>query len=129
MNHCQKKCLGYDNNHGGCCTVSNRNFIIGPVGNSKEFIEKLKKRIPGVDISFDDVFIEYEEGRRMFPDKPVWQNPNNYPCLRLNQTKLASCIFYNEAIKCCSIYEDRPEMCRNYMCDYLMSVTVEQKAI
>lgn len=129
MNHCQKKCLGYDNNHGGCCTVSNRNFILGPVLNSDEFIEKLKIRFPGVEISFDDIFIKFEEGSRMCPDRLVWQNPNNYPCLRINNTKLASCIFYNESIKCCSIYNDRPKMCRDFMCDYLVSITVEQKAI
>lgn len=129
MNHCQKKCLGYDGNHGGCCTVGNRDFILGPVLDAESFIEKLKKRFPGVDISFDDIFIKYEEGSKMFPDKKYWQNPQSYPCFRLSQNKIKSCIFYNESIKCCSIYEDRPDMCRSFMCDYLINVTIEQKKI
>ena len=123
MNHCQKKCLGWEGNHGGCCTVHDRNFIIGPIHDSNEFLARLKDKFQGIEIKWDDIFINYEEGHKMHPEKATWQDPKNYPCLRLNKAShLLPCIFYNSALKCCSIYEIRPTTCRNFTCDYLRKI-------
>lgn len=123
MNHCQKKCLGWEGNHGGCCTVHDRNFIIGPINDTQEFLERLKDRFPGVEIKWEDVFIAYEEGHKLYPEKETWQDPKNYPCLRLNTaSQLLPCIFYNSILKCCSVYDIRPTTCRTFFCEYLRKI-------
>ena len=123
MNHCQKKCLGFDGNHGGCCTVGDRDFIIGPIHDSHEFLERLKQKYPGTELNWDDVFIGYEEGSKLFPNKSHWQNPSNYPCLRVNKdTNVLPCVFYNTAIKCCTVYDIRPQTCKSFFCEYLRNM-------
>ena len=123
MNHCQKKCLGLPGNHGGCCTVDNRDWIIGPITDPEAFLERLRKKFPGIEINWNDVFIAYEEGSKLFPNKVNWQNPQSYPCLRVDIFhKNIPCIFYNWALKTCSVYEIRPNTCRNFYCEYLHKV-------
>ena len=111
--------MGYPGNKGGCCTVDDRDWIIGPHTDSEEFVKRLSNKI-GREIQYEEVFIEYSEGSKYFPNKPTWQNPNNYPCIRLEflHPKLP-CMFYNTKLGTCSVYEIRPEICKNYQCDYL----------
>lgn len=116
---CSKKCYGHDHYHGSCCKIENRDWIIGPVTDAHEMLEKLQKHYKK-DIDFADVFIDYEEGSRLFPERMNWQNPDAYPAMRINlNSKNLDCVFYNNTLKGCSVYKIRPEVCRNYQCDYL----------
>ena len=123
MNHCQKKCMGLDGNHGGCCTISDRDFIIGPIPDSQETLKRVQEQFPGVEITWDDLFISFEEGKELFPDKSTWQSPEFYPCMRVNvKDKSIPCIFYNQFIQCCQIYSSKSTICSSYNCDYLIQV-------
>ena len=125
MNHCQKKCLGIDGNHGGCCTIGDRDFILGPIPDCQETLKRVQAQFPGVEITWDDLFISFEEGSNMFPDKPTWQNPHAYPCMRVNPNDMSiPCVFYNMNMKLCQIYQSKSIICSNYKCDYLQSLEV-----
>ena len=123
MNHCCEKCLGQVGNHGGCCQIDDRDYIIGPVSDPVLFLQRLKEKYPGIRIEWKDVFIDYEEGSKMFPERFNYQNPAHYPALRVDYNHVRKpCIFYNSILKCCNVYEIRPSMCKNFYCDYLKSV-------
>jgi|TARA_R110000744_G_C19124995_1_gene536406 Fe-S-cluster containining protein len=126
-NICSTKCFGIDNYHGSCCSLEDRDYIIGPHYDSKEFIERLSERF-GREIKHNEVFIEWAEGSKMFPDKTVWQNPANFPALRVdeNQPRLP-CTFYNTKIKACTVHSIRPNTCAAYECDYLAKQTNKNK--
>ena len=122
-NICSNKCLGFLDNHGGCCTLGERDFIIGPHTDTQEFVARLSEKL-GRKLEYKDVFIDYEEGKNLFPDRPTWQNKFWYPALRVNLSdpKLP-CIFYNTQVRACMVYEIRPETCKNFECDYLKNHT------
>jgi Fe-S-cluster containining protein len=118
---CSFKCWGIDNYDGSCCTLENRDWIMGPALDWDIFLEKLSSKI-GRDIEFSEVFYTYEEGSKLFPDRPVWQNSNNFPAFKVDlNSPRKPCIFYNQSIRSCMVYEIRPETCRSYSCDYLKS--------
>lgn len=118
-NICSFKCFGIDNYDGSCCSLEDRDYIIGPHTDCENFLKSLSQKF-GREIHFKEVFIEFEEGKKLFPNKKCWQNPLSYPCLRveLNHPK-KPCIFYNTQLKACNVYDIRPEICRTYKCLYL----------
>lgn len=116
---CSFKCLGVDLLHGGCCTVADRDYIIGPVNDVDRVLKDLSKKLDRAVLR-EEVFIDFEEGRELFKDKKVWQEETSYPALRVDlEHSRLPCIFYNNSLKACSIYDSRPGICRNYKCDYL----------
>ena len=125
-NICSNKCMGFPGNHGGCCTVADRDFIIGPHKDTNDFLERLSEKFSR-EIFWKEVFIDYEEGKKLFPNKKIWSDPSSYPALRVNfsQTTLP-CIFYNTTIRACSIYDVRPQTCKDYECSYLQEQTKNQ---
>lgn len=122
-NICSNKCFGVDGYHGSCCSIEDRNYIIGPHNDTEEFIKRLSNKL-GREIQEEDIFINFDEGSKLFPNKSVWQNPESYPALIVDfyNPKLP-CIFYNTKLKACSIYEIRPNTCVNFECDYLKNNT------
>lgn len=117
---CSNKCFGIDNYDGSCCSIEDRDFIIGPHNDCDDFINKLTKKF-NRKIDKNSVFIYYEEGKQLFPNKINWQNINNYPAFRIDiNSSKKNCIFYNTHIKSCSIYDIRPSTCKNYKCNYLI---------
>ena len=115
--------MGFENNHGGCCTVDERDFIIGPHTDTSNFLEKLSLKL-GRSIKKEDVFLDFDEGSKLFPEKINWQNPNNFPALRVDtQNSRRPCIFYNLYTRSCMVYEIRPKTCREFECHYLSSQT------
>jgi Fe-S-cluster containining protein len=122
-NICSNHCWGIEGYDGSCCSIEDRNYIIGPHHDTKDFIKRLSNKV-GREIKEDDVFYTYETGRHTFPNKSEWQNPNNYPALKidLNNTK-SPCIFYNTVLKACTVYEIRPKTCAEYECEYLRNNT------
>ena len=100
-----------------------RNGLLRPIelGVDMSFIERLEKKT-GLVIKKEDVFIEYEEGKRMFPEKIHWQNKTSYPALRVDLSHPKKpCIFYNTRLKYCTVYDIRPKTCVQYECDFLKS--------
>ena len=69
---CRENCFGISGYHGSCCRLENRHFIIGPISDPEEFLARVNKHYDS-NFSFSDIFIEYEEGKDLFPDKINWQ--------------------------------------------------------
>jgi len=126
MNHCATSCFGHENYHGGCCRLEQRDFIIGPIRDATVVLERLRVRTNNPYLRFEEVFVDFAEGSRIFPERATWQRPENFPAMRVD-TRLADlpCVFYNATLKACGVYEDRPETCRRYMCDYLVQAQKE----
>jgi Fe-S-cluster containining protein len=122
-NICSNNCYGTNGYHGSCCSIENRDYIIGPHPDTEEFIKNLSSKL-GREMYEEDIFIGYEEGKKLFPNKISWQDPNSYPAFRIDffNPKLP-CIFYNTKIRACSIYDIRPQTCREYECEYLSNNT------
>lgn len=119
MDICSFKCCGVDNYHGSCCSVENRDWIIGPIDDSNEFLERVRQRF-GIHIQYDDIFMDYHEGKKLFPERSNYQRLASYPALRVNMdSPMKPCIFYNSTIRKCMVYDIRPNTCRNYQCDFL----------
>jgi len=118
---CRNKCQGIDRFYGACCTLDNKNYIIGTHKEEevKEFLKRLSKKF-GREVKREEVFIDYEEGKKLFYDRQVWQDPDNYPAMRVDaENSMFPCIFYNLALKQCSIHEIRPYTCKWFLCPYL----------
>ena len=118
-NICSFNCWGREDYDGSCCTLEDRNWIIGPHTDAPAFLDRLSDRI-GRKIEFKEMFYDYEEGHKKFPDKEVWQNPEHYPALRGDEAnKRLPCVNYNIATRTCMVYDIRPQICRDFVCDYL----------
>ena len=118
---CSKKCLGNDGYDGSCCTLEQRDWIIGPL--TEDQVEKLLfdlRVMLNRKVERNEVVIDYEEGCNLFPTRSVWQNKNNFPCMRVNLLEhRLPCVFYNTDSRKCNIYNNRSRMCREYACGYL----------
>lgn len=119
---CAQNCMGHEGNSGGCCTLGDRDFIMGPVLDADAVLERLSA-LWGRAVPRAEVFIDFEEGRALFPELENWQNPKNFPALRVRPDKpRIPCVFFDEARPGCSIYEARPHMCEIFACDWLKAV-------
>lgn len=111
---CSTECWGTEGAHGGCCRVDDRDWIMGPIHDTIEVLEGVKKEKPWV--TWGDLFMEFGEGASMYPEKSVYQNTIHYPAMKIID---GACAAYNKHLRTCSIYENRPTTCRNYECGYL----------
>ena len=116
---CTRNCSGIKSNAAGCCTVGNRDFIIGPITDPKDFLKRLSAR-HNRKYSHAEVFIDYKEGSKLFPDKTAWQTKEFYPALRIkiDDSQAYPCQFLSDAFEC-TVYTDRPSICRTYQCEHL----------
>lgn len=119
---CLRNCYGKKGNAGACCTVSDRDWIIGPITDPQEFLTRLEKHF-GHPYRYKEVFVDYEEGRKLFPDKTTWQEKKNYPAMRvlMDQEGLHPCPFLSEKREC-TIQSIKPKICGDYLCDHLKTV-------
>ena len=118
---CVKNCFGEAGHSAGCCTVADRDFIIGKIGDAAEFLVNLNAKF-GTKFKYDEVFIEFKEGSKLFPDKTAWQKPENYPALRLDlREEVLPCRFLTDKMEC-GVYDIRPQTCRKYLCTHLKAV-------
>lgn len=119
---CSHNCMGVRGNAGGCCTLDDRDFIPGPVRDAETFLVDLGNLLRR-EVSRAEAFIDFEEGRVLFPDRPSWQEPANYPALRVRpDVEWIPCRFYDKTANACTVYDIRPAMCRDFLCDHLRSV-------
>jgi Fe-S-cluster containining protein len=118
-NICSFNCWGRKDYDGSCCHLEDRDFIIGRIDDWKEFLVRLSNKI-GRTVEFKEVFYDFEEGSKKFPNKPSFQDPRNFPCFRVDEEKKRlPCVNYNSAIRACGVYDIRPNTCRDYFCDHL----------
>lgn len=113
--------MGVEGNAGGCCTIGERDYIIGPVHDTKKVLEKLSE-LRGRNVPYDEVFIDFEEGSALFPERSFWQKKDCFPAIRLDmEDETLPCIFLAED-NLCSIHAIRSKTCSNYSCDHLKTI-------
>jgi len=116
---CQQRCKGVDSHDGECCCVEERDWVLGPVPDADDFLERLRLRFGRLFLT-NEIFYEFEEGSKLFPDRGHWQKEESYPAIRVNlHHSRKVCMFYSSARKSCSVYDIRPGICKQYQCDFL----------
>ena len=124
MNYCMEQCQGVKGNNGDCCHIRDKDWIIGPVKDDKELLTRVQKE-HDKDLTWSDLFIDYEEGSKMFSDKPLWQDKEQYPTMRVNpELEGSPCVFFDNG---CKIHEIKSDVCKNYKCQWLWSKEVKDK--
>jgi Fe-S-cluster containining protein len=99
--------------------LEDRDYIMGAITDYEEFLQKLSDKLGRV-VEFSEVFYSYEEGSKTFPHLKQWQNPEHFPAFKLDlEKKRKPCVMYNTATRSCSVYDIRPQTCRNYLCPFL----------
>ena len=118
---CTRNCLGIAGNSAGCCTLGKRDYIIGPIPDSKEFLKRYKKTIDP-KATYDEIFINHKEGSKLFPEREMWQNPDYYPAIRVNTEKSDNpCKFLNDDMLC-TVHAIRSKTCSIYSCDHVNEI-------
>lgn len=119
---CSKVCYGVKGQAGICCTIGERDYIIGPIDDTERFLQDLSAKL-GRIVKYKEVFIDFEEGSKLFPEKKLWQNPDHYPCMRVipDRSRGYPCQFLSSNMKC-MVHSIKPAVCRNYLCPYLKEV-------
>ncbi len=122
LHTCLRNCMGTKDMAAGCCTLGDRDYIIGPIPDAQALLDRLsalwKRKVP-----YKEVFIDYAEGRALFPKKSQWQRKECFPALRVNtKDKVLGCMFLTDC-NLCSIHEIRSVTCANYSCTYLKDIT------
>lgn len=115
---CTKNCLGADGNSAGCCKMDQRDYIIGKVHDATEFLQRYRESVDK-NATYEEVFIEFEEGKKLFPDRVIWQDPANFPAIRvLMDNERYPCRFLGDN-NLCTVHEIRSQTCRNYTCGHV----------
>jgi len=123
---CLSNCCGIEGLRSGCCKLDpdDLEHILGPL--DEEWITKILKYFKNKNIPMSryDVVIDFEEGRligqKFFNGHPVFDSKESYPMLRFQiDGNRFSCKFLNANTGMCGIYEQRSDMCRNYLCQYV----------
>jgi len=118
---CLKNCMGSPGVASGCCALGTRDYIIGPIPDADALLKRLSKHF-GRDVPYDEVFIDYEEGSKLFPERDIWQQKENFPAIRVNEKdESLPCMFLADD-NLCSIHEVRSVTCRNYTCDHVKNL-------
>ena len=119
-----EQCQGVKGNNGDCCHIRDKDWIIGPVKDDKELLTRVQKE-HDKDLTWSDLFIDYEEGKKMFSDKSLWQDKKSYPVMRVNpELEGSPCVFFDNG---CKIHEIKSDVCKNYKCQWLWSREVKDK--
>jgi len=125
---CLGNCCGVEGLKAGCCQMDpdDMEHVLGPLdeGWIKATVEWLRKK--GITATRSDVVIDFEEGKvigeRFFNGdrKAVFLSEESYPILRFQVIgPRFACKFLNPDNGKCTIYEQRPKMCRGYLCQYV----------
>lgn len=123
---CVGNCCGVKGLKSGCCTVDPEDIehVLGPL-DEKWIKDTLKWFVSkGIYFKRDDLVIDYEEGKILgntfFNGHPVFQSKDSYPIMRMQPTgPRFACKFLSVDTGRCTIYHQRPEMCRTYFCEYV----------
>ena len=106
-----EQCQGLKGNNGDCCHIRDKNWIIGKVKDDKELLARVQKEYDK-NLTWNDLFIDYDEGSKMFPDKPDWQNKDLYPAMRVRpELEGSPCVFFDNG---CKIHDIKSVICKEY---------------
>lgn len=123
---CLGNCCNVKDLKAGCCQLDPDDIehVLGPV--DEDWIKRTIKwfKGKGINVTRHDIVIDYEEGkligRKFFNDHQVFKSPDSYPILRIQANgQRFACKFLNVHNGMCTIYEHRPNMCRDYLCAYV----------
>jgi len=123
---CLSNCCGQPGVFSACCRLDpdDLEHILGPVSEQwiKRFLAWSEKK--KLNYKRGDVVIDFEEGKligeKFFNGHPVFTRPTSYPMMRLQAMgPRMACKFLNPDNGMCGIYEQRPDMCRGYLCEYV----------
>lgn len=129
-NTCLGNCCGVEGLKASCCQMDpdDMEHVLGPV--DEEWIVDIVKWLRRKDISATraDVVIDFEEGRiigeKFFNGerKAIFMSKDTYPILRFQvHGPRFACKFLSPVNGKCSIYQQRPEMCKKFLCQYVRS--------
>lgn len=128
-NTCIGNCCGVPGLKAGCCYLDPDDIehVLGPLDEEwiSGFVKHLRKQ--GLGASRHDVVVDFEEGKLIgdkwfsgTPKNAVFQSPDSYPILRMQLVgPRFACKFLNFETGKCTIYAHRPDMCRDYLCQYV----------
>ena len=121
-----EQCQGLKGNNGDCCHIRDKNWIIGKVKDDKELLARVQKEYDK-NLTWNDLFIDYEEGSKMFPNKSDWQNEDLYPAMRVRpELEGSPCVFFDNG---CKIHDIKSDVCKEYKCQWLMNREVKDKFV
>ena len=125
---CLGNCCNVEGLKAGCCQLDpdDLEHVLGPV--DEEWIKDTLKwfNAKGIYFKREDLVIDYEEGKllgdALFHGHSVFKSKDSYPILRIqaNGPRFA-CKFLSVETGRCTIYHQRPNMCRDYYCEYVKS--------
>ncbi len=131
---CLGSCCGVEGLKAGCCFIDldDPEHVLGPLvtkdGKEDPWIMDTVRKLSrnGQNITRADIVIDYEEGKiigeKFFNGHPVFASKTSYPMMRFQVIgPRFACKFLNPVTKKCTIYTIRPDMCRNYLCNYVKS--------
>lgn len=126
---CLENCCGYEGLKCACCMLDPNDLehVLGKV--DEQWIENIRqwfKNTKKMFLSREDIVIDFEEGKLLgetwFNDHPVFKNEKSYPMLRIQvYGQRFVCKFLNVKSGVCTIYSQRPDMCKDYYCQYVKS--------
>lgn len=128
METCLSKCCGHEGLKSACCTLDpdDLEHILGPLDEKwiKKTISWLRKK--GINVTRHDIVIDYEEGKLIgvnhFNGHKIFEQKTSYPMMRIQVFGPRwACKFLNVNSGMCTIYDKRPDMCRDYLCQYVKS--------
>lgn len=128
METCLGNCCGIPGTKAMCCRLNPEQLehVLGPLDEKwiKKIVEWFKKR--GISVTRQDIVIDYEEGvligRNFFNGHEIFEKKESYPIMRMQiEGPHFACKFLNNMTGMCNIYQERPGMCRNYLCGYVKS--------
>lgn len=125
---CLSKCCGIPGLKSACCRMDPNDLehVLGPLDETwiSQTIKWFKKK--GIHVTRHDIVIDFEEGqiigRNLFNGHPIFEDPKSYPIFRFQvDGPRFACKFLNNQTGMCNIYEVRPDMCRDYLCNFVKS--------
>jgi hypothetical protein len=128
METCLGNCCGIPGTKSMCCRLSPNGLehVLGPLDDKwiKKIVEWFKKR--GISVTRQDIVIDHEEGvligRNFFNGHEIFEKKETYPIMRMKvEGPHFACKFLNNMNGMCNIYQERPNMCRDYLCGHVKS--------
>lgn len=125
---CLSNCCGHAGLKSACCRMdpADLEHVLGPLDEEwiAQIIKWFKKK--NIHLTRHDVVIDFEEGqiigRNLFNSHPIFEDKKSFPIMRFQvDGPRYSCKFLNNQTGMCTIYESRPDMCRNYLCNFVKS--------
>jgi len=124
---CVGNCCGINGLKSSCCKIDPYalEHLLGPV--TETCIKNIIKHFKSKNIHYkrEDIVIDYEEGKligqKFFNGHEVFNSASSYPILRFQISgPYFSCKFLSDT-GFCTIYHSRPTMCRDYLCEYILT--------